>query len=116
MTNPPPERFNVHEVAREEFPEFDGQQAVLFESADGRVVSATYWLRGRHTWELPYDDHFFVIAGSATVTVDDQATFEVVPGSYCHLRQGSTVTFDMSEDFHEVSTLVSDAPIDVTTH
>jgi uncharacterized cupin superfamily protein len=112
----PPELFNVHEVPRDEFPEFDGHQAVLYASPDGRVVSATYWLSGRHTWELPYDDHFFVIAGSATVTVDDQEPFEVTAGSYCHLRQGSTVTFDMSEDFHEVSTLVSSEPIDVTSH
>ena len=116
MTSPTPERFNVHDVTRDAFPEFEGHKAVLYESPDGRVLSATYWLKGRHTWELPYDDHFFVIAGSATVKVDDQEPFEVSAGSFCHLRQGSTVTFDMSDDFHEVSTLVSDQPIDVTSH
>jgi len=116
MTNPPPELFNVHEVEAEDFPEFDGRRAVLYESPDGRVVSATYWLQGRHTWELPYDDHFFVVAGSATVTVDGREPFRVTSGSYCHLRRGSTVTFEMSEDFHEVSTLVSDSSIDITAH
>jgi uncharacterized cupin superfamily protein len=116
MTSPRPELFNVLDVEREAFPEFDGHRAVLFESPDGRVVSACYWLKGRHSWELPYDDHFFVITGSATVTVDDHEPFEVRPGSYCHLTKGSTVTFDMSDDFHEVSTLVSDQSIDVTSH
>jgi len=108
--------FNVHEVDREPFPEFGGHKAVLHESADGRVIAATYWLAGRHSWDLPYDDYFYVIAGSATVTVDDQEPFEVKTGSFCHLRQGSTVTFDMSDDFHEVSTLVSDQQIDITSH
>lgn len=112
----PPEMFNVHTVEREDFPEFDGHRAVLHASDDGRVYAATYWLRGRHTWTLPYDDYFYVIAGTATVTVDEAAPFEVTAGSYCHLRRGTTVTFDMSNDFHEVSTLVSDEPIDITSH
>jgi uncharacterized cupin superfamily protein len=111
-----PEVFNVHEVDREAFPEFDGARAVLYESPDGRVVSATYWLKGRHTWELPYDDHFYVIAGSATLTVDDQPPIVLTAGSFGHLSRGSTVTFDMSDDFHEVSTLISEVAIDVTSH
>ena len=40
MTDLPPEVFNVHVVPRESFPEFDGAKAVLYESPDGRVVSA----------------------------------------------------------------------------
>lgn len=108
--------IDVHRAAREPFPEFDGHKAVLYESPDGRTVAATYWLSGRHTWELPYDDFFYVVAGSATVTVAGEEPFEVRAGSFCHLRQGATVTFDMSEDFHEISTLVSDRTIDLTSH
>ena len=111
-----PELFNVHDVEREAFPEFDGHKAILHESPDGRVLAASYWLKGRHTWDLPYDDYFYVIGGSATVAIDGDEPFEVRAGSFCHLPEGSRVTFDMSHDFHEVSTLVSNSPIDVTAH
>ncbi len=108
------ERINVHDTQWEPFPEFGGSLAKMHESADGRVFAATYRLSGRHTWTLQYDDYFFVIAGHATVTVDDDEPFEVSAGDFCRLRQGSTATFDMSEDFHEISVLVSDKSIDVT--
>ena len=109
-----PERMHVHRADWQPFPEFGGSLSTLHESADGKVVAASYRLSGRHTWTLAYDDYFYVIAGSATVTVDDKAAFGVAAGDFCHLTQGSEVTFDMSEDFHEVSVLVADAPIDVT--
>lgn len=112
----PPEVIDVHEVEREDFPEFDGHRAVLHISDDGRIYAGTYWLRGRHTWELPYDDFFYVVAGSATFSVEGGESFEVSAGSFGHLRKGWVVTADMSDDFHEVSTLISDAPIDITSH
>jgi uncharacterized cupin superfamily protein len=110
------EHLNVHTAAWEPFPEFGGQRATLYESADGTRFAASYRLSGRHTWTLQYDDYFYVIAGHATITVDGQETFEVASGDFCRLRQGATVTFDMSEDFHEVSVLVGMAPFTVTDH
>ncbi len=81
---------------------------------DGRILAASYRLSGTHTWTLPYDDFFYVVAGTATVTVAGGETFDVAAGDFCHLRRGRHVTFEMSDDFHEISVLVSDDPIDVT--
>lgn len=110
------ERFNVHDAPWQPFPEFGGSQAALFASADGTRLAASYRLSGTHSWVLPYDDFFYVIAGHARVTVEGGETFEVAAGDFCHLRAGNRVTFEMSDDFHEVSTLVADAPIDITSH
>lgn len=110
------ERINVHDASWEPFPEFGGQLAKLYESADGTRFAASYKLSGRHTWTLQYDDFFYVIAGHATVTVEGQEPIEVAAGDFCRLHQGDTVTFDMSDDFHEVSVLVGDAPFEITDH
>lgn len=111
------ERIDVHGAdGWEPFPEFGGSLAKLYESPDGTKFAASYKLSGKHTWTLEYDDYFFVIAGHATVTVEGEESFEVSAGAFCRLRQGKTVTFDMSDDFHEISVLVSDKAIDVTQH
>ncbi len=110
------ERFNVHDTEWEPFPEFDGSKATLYSSADGTKLAASYKLSGTHSWVLPYDDYFYVIAGHARVSVKGGETFEVSAGDFCHLRGGNRVTFEMSDDFHEVSTLVADKPFDITSH
>ena len=112
----PVERFNVHTVTWSPFPEFGGQQAQLHRSNDGTRMAASFKLSGRHSWTLEYDDFFYVIAGRATVTVDERETFGVSPGDFCRLRQGMRVTFDMSDDFHEVSVLIADGAFDHTEH
>lgn len=111
------ERLNVHDgQGWQPFPEFGGTLAKMYESPDGTKFAASYKLSGKHTWTLQYDDYFFVIAGHATVTVEGDEPIEVAAGDFCRLHQGKTVTFDMSDDFHEISVLVSDNPIDVTQH
>jgi uncharacterized cupin superfamily protein len=115
----PVERLNVFDgtgSAWEPFPEFDGSRAQMSAAPDGRVVAASYRLSGTHSWELPYDDYFYVIAGTATITIRGAETLDVAAGDFCHLRRGMYVTFAMSDDFHEISVLVSDDPFDVTDH
>ena len=116
MTNEPVERFNVHETAWTPFPEFGGREALLHRSADGSRMAASFRLSGRHSWTLEYDDFFYVIAGHANVSVDDRETFDVAAGDFCRLRRGMSVTFDMSDDFHEVSVLIADGAFDHTEH
>ena len=90
-------RLNVHDADWRPFPEFGGTQALLHTSEDGSRMAATFKLTGRHSWTLEYDDFFYVVAGHASI-------------------EGTAVTFEMSEDFHEISVLVSDAPFDHTDH
>ncbi len=112
----PLQRLAVDAAAWEPFPEFGGRLARLHGSEDGTVLAATYRLSGRHTWTLDYDDYFYVVAGHASVSVDALDPVEVTVGDFCRLTRGSTVTFDMSDDFHEVSVLVAPAPFDIADH
>ena len=109
-------RLNVHDADWRPFPEFGGRQALLYTSEDGSRMAATFKLSGRHSWTLEYDDFFYVIAGHASIEIDGRPALEVGPGDFCRLPQGTAVTFDMSEDFHEISVLVSDTPFDHTDH
>ena len=109
-------RFNVHDTEWSPFPEFGGHEAILYRSPDGTRLAASFRLSGTHSWQMPYDDTFFVIAGTALVTVEDEEPFEIRAGDFCHIAQGSNVTFAMSDDFHEVSVLVSNTPFDHESH
>ena len=109
-------RFNVHTADWTPFPEFGGHEAVLYKSEDGTRLAASFRLSGTHSWVTPYDDFFFVVGGSAKITVEGRGSFEVVAGDFCYIRQGMSVTFEMSDDFHEVSVLVSDTSFDHIDH
>lgn len=109
-------RLNAHDTTWSDFPEFGGHQSVLFQSADGTKMAASFRLSGRHSWVMEYDDFFYVIAGSAVVTLDKSETVTIAAGDFCRIRQGTAVTFDMTDDFHEVSVLVSDRAFDHTEH
>ncbi len=46
-------------------------------------------------------------------------SFDMAVGDCCYLRQGQEVTFVMSDDFHDVTVLISDEKfdhVDDTTH
>lgn len=109
-------RLNVHTTCWSPFPEFGGTESVLFTSEDGTRFAASFRLSGTHSWVMQYDDFFYVIAGSARVTMDDEDPVEIVAGDFCRIRRGTSVTFEMSDDFHEVSVLVSDTTFSHVEH
>jgi len=112
MTAPDVRRFNVHDVKWTPFPEFGGHEAILHQSEDGMWTAGTYKFSGTYSWRMKYDDNFYVIAGTARILIDGLEPFMVAPGDFCHIPQGTEVTFEMSEDFHEISVLVADKPFD----
>lgn len=108
-TTPP--ILNVDEVHYEPMPEYGGSQAVLYRSADGRRIAGSFKESGAHTLTMGYDEFLFVIAGHATITVHGGERRELGPGDACYLREGTTVDFEMSPDFHDVAVLISDDEI-----
>jgi uncharacterized cupin superfamily protein len=116
MAHPSFTRLNVHTAPHSPFPEFNGTEAVLYSPPDGTGFAASFHLAGKHDMVMQYDDFFFVIAGSARITLDGTDAFDLVAGDFCHLRKGTAVAWDLSEDFHEVSVLVSDEPFDHLSH
>lgn len=103
--------FNVYTADYEPLPEFGGKQAVLYQSEDGKRLAGSFHESGTHTLVLPFDEFMYLVAGTCTITVEGDS-FEMSAGDCCYLRQGQEVTFAMSDDFHDVTVLVSDDSFD----
>ncbi len=103
--------FNVHTVEFAPLPEMGGGEAVLYRSADGRRLAGSFKESGRHELEMPFDEFIYVVAGSTHITVDGVGDVHLGAGHACYLRQGQQVTFEHSDDFHDVTVLVSDTAI-----
>ena len=115
MSNPQDvPHFNTQTTDFELLPGFDSSsQAVLYASPDGTRLAGSFKEAGSHTMTMPYDEFFYVISGSASVAVTGGASLVLNPGDCCYLRQGQEVSFEMSDDFHDVAVLISDTPFDI---
>ncbi len=105
--------FNVHTASYEPLPEFGGSQAVLYKSPDGTRLAGSFRESGRHTMLMPFDEFIYVVTGATTITVDDGEPFTVSAGDCCYLREGTNVVFEMTDDFHDVTVLISNEAIEV---
>lgn len=103
--------LNVHAAAYQPLPAYGGAQAVLYRSPDGKRIAGSFKESGKHSLTMPYDEFLFVIAGSATLVIDGGERRTLSAGDACYLRQGLTVDFEMSPDFHDVAVLISDDEI-----
>ena len=99
----PVPRFNVHSAPYE---------PVLYRSPDGTRLAGSFQESGTHTMVMPFDEFIYLVAGTCRISVEDGDAFEMAVGDCCYLRQGQNVTFEMSDDFHDVTVLISDAPFD----
>lgn len=104
-------RLNVRDADYQPMPAYGGSQVVLYRSPDGRRIAGSFKESGKHTLTMGYDEFLFVIAGRAQITVNGGEPNHLGPGDTCYLRQGWTVDFEMSSDFHDVAVLISDDEI-----
>jgi len=105
--------FNVHDVEFEPLPEFGGGKAILYHSQDKKRLAGSFRESGTHRMTMPFDEFIYVIGGGATITIGDGAPFSIGPGDVCYLLQGQDVLFEMTDDFHDVTVLISDDAFDV---
>ena len=105
--------FNVDTTAYEPLPEFGGGKAILFQSPDGKRLAASFRESGTARMTMPFDDFSYVVAGSGKITVDGGEPIELGVGDAFYLKQGQDVIFDLTDDFHVVTMLMSDQPIEV---
>lgn len=113
MGNASVPRFNVNSVEWTSFPEFGGHEAILYKSEDGTRLAGSFREAGKHTMVMPFDEFMYLIAGTVRISVEGGDSFELGVGDCCYLRQGMTVTFEMSDDFHDVTVLISDTSFDI---
>jgi uncharacterized cupin superfamily protein len=105
--------FNVHTTKFDPLPEFGGSKAILYHSSDRRRLAGSFRESGTHRLTMPFDEFIYVIAGGVKISIQGGEKFDLGVGDACYLRQGQDVLFEMTDDFHDVTVLVSDEPIDV---
>lgn len=105
--------FNVHTTDFEPLPEFGGGKAILFHSADRKRLAGSFRESGTHRMTMPFDEFLYVVGGGTTITVDGGEPISLGVGDACYLKQGQDVLFQMTDDFHDVTVLISDDPIEV---
>jgi uncharacterized cupin superfamily protein len=112
MTNNVP-HFKVETTPHDPLPEYGGSKAILYHSADGKRLAASFRESGTARMTMAFDDFSYVIRGSAKITVDGGEPISLTVGDAFYLKQGQDVIFDLSDDFHVVTMLMSDSPINV---
>lgn len=105
-------RFNVNDDEYEPFPEMGGAKAIVYHSPDRTRLAGSFKESGTHTMTMPFDEFVYVIAGGATLTVHGGERHEMKAGDAFYVRQGMTVDWEMTDDFQDVTVLISDQPID----
>lgn len=90
------------------FPEdMDGRYAEIYRAPDGRRYAGSFKEAGTEHTVMPYDEFIYLLTGEAHITVE----VHMKPGDACYLKEGWTVDFDLSEDFTDVTVLISDRGI-----
>lgn len=103
--------FNVHTAEWKPLPAFGGAEAVLYRSPDGTRLAGSSKESGRHSMEMPFDEFIYIVAGECHVSVRGVGDVHLRTGDVCYLKQGQNVDFEMSDDFHDVTVLISDKEI-----
>jgi uncharacterized protein len=87
-------------------------EAVLSESADGRVVRGVWRITEGTVTDVEHDEMFVVLEGRATIEVEGGPTVRVGPGDVCVLQRGARTTWTVHEAVRKVFqiTLPVDGP------
>ena len=91
-----------------DLPEFGGREAIIYRSPDGKRVAAAFHESGRATFTYPFDEFLVVTSGTVTVHVHDGETFTMATGEVGYFREGTTVDFEFSADFSDITCLMGE--------
>ena len=91
-----------------DLPEFGGREAIIYRSPDGKRVAAAFEESGKATFTYPFDEFLVVTSGTAKIRVHGGETIELKKGDVAYLREGTSVDFEFSEDFSDITCLMAD--------
>ena len=109
--NPTVHKFNMKDANWVMTPEFGGGEAVFYRSPDGRRVVAAWRESGKHTFEYTFDEFVYVLEGSAKASIRGGDTLIFEKGDIIYVEEGTVIDFEMSDDFEDITVLVSDKPV-----
>ena len=110
MKKPTAVRFNMKEVQWEMHPEFGGGEHVFYRSTDKTRAVVAFKESGKHTFKYPFDEFVYVLKGSAKVDIHGGETFTISVGDILYVEEGTVIDFEMTDDFEDITMLVSDKP------
>ncbi|NKB39040.1 MAG: DUF861 domain-containing protein [Gammaproteobacteria bacterium] len=111
MSTPKALKFNMKEARWEMTPEFGGGEHVFYRSADKSRAVVAFKETGKHTFTYPFDEFAFVLKGSAKVDVHGGEKFTLTAGDILYVEEGTTIDFEMDDEFEDITMLVSDKPV-----
>ena len=91
-----------------DLPEFGGREAIIYRSPDGKRVAAAFEESGKATFTYPFDEFLVVTSGTAKIKVHGGETIELKKGDVAYLREGTSVDFEFSKDFSDITCLMAD--------
>jgi uncharacterized cupin superfamily protein len=91
-----------------DLPEFGGREAIIYRSPDGKRVAAAFEESGKATFTYPFDEFLVVTSGTAKIKVHGGETIELKKGDVAYLREGTTVDFEFSKEFSDITCLMAD--------
>jgi len=94
-----------------DLPEFGGEEAIIYRSPDGKRVAAAFRESGKATFTYPFDEFFVVTSGSVQIAVHGGDSFGLTSGEVAYIPEGTTVDLQFSDDFSNVTCLMSDREV-----
>lgn len=91
-----------------DLPEFGGREAIIYRSPDGKRVAAAFEESGKASFVYPFDEFLVVTSGTATIKVHGGETLRLRKGDVAYLREGTSVDFEFSKDFADITCLMAD--------
>jgi hypothetical protein len=91
-----------------DLPEFGGRETIIYRSPDGKRVAAAFEESGKATFTYPFDEFLVVTAGTAKIKAHGGETLELKKGDVAYLREGTSVDFEFSKDFADITCLMAD--------
>jgi uncharacterized cupin superfamily protein len=109
----PVSSLNVETSEFEPLPEFGGSQCILYRSPDRTRLAGSFKESGSHDMTMPYDEFVYVVVGGVSITVEGGEKQKFGVGDAFYVPQGTVVRWEMTDDFQDVTVLISDRAIDV---
>ena len=104
-------KFNMKDAKWVMTPEFGGGEAVFYRSPDESRAVVAFRESGKHTFEYPFDEFVYVLKGSAKASIRGGETVTFEKGDIIYVEEGTVIDFEMSDDFEDITMLVSDKPV-----
>ena len=102
---------NCESFPTEPFPEYEGSKAIIYRSADGKIVAGNFKESGKSILTYPCDEFFFVTNGWVRLSVHGGEIFTLRKGDVCYFCKGTTIDIECGDDYSNVAVFVDNEKV-----